>query len=154
MTWRISNQCATRATIAKADRNRIKQQHLTGEGVEKTSILKRRKTSNLFPHTMAEFPMGSRHWEWYFDEADSSGDPIEVEYQFDFGEKEVTYHNDGSGTPSSPVMLDLIRFQFKGVDVTKLIWALVTSEAIEDLEMEIMGFEEDGGGFDIEDFIE
>ena len=51
-------------------------------------------------------------------------------------------------------MLDLIRFQFKGVDVTKLIWALVTSEAIEDLEMEIMGFEEDGGGFDIEDFIE
>ena len=73
---------------------------------------------------------------------------------FDYGESEVTYHADGSGTPSSPVMLDLVRFQFKGVDVTKLIWALVTHEAIGDLEMEIMGFEEDGGGFDIEDFIE
>ena len=46
--------------------------------------------------------MGSKHWEWYFDEADSSGDPIEVEYQFDYGESEITYHADGSGTPSSP----------------------------------------------------
>jgi hypothetical protein len=48
----------------------------------------------------------------------------------------------------------LVRFKFKGIDITNLVWALVNSEAIEDLEFEINEFEENGGGFDITDFFE
>lgn len=92
-------------------------------------------------------------WDWYFDTT-SFDEPIEVEYSFDAGEREVTYYTDGSGHPSTPSSIELVRFKFKGIDITNLVWALVNSEAIEDLEFEINEFEENGGGFDITDFFE
>lgn len=92
-------------------------------------------------------------WEWHFDTT-SSDEPIEVEYSFDAGEREVTYYTDGSGHPSTPSSVQLVRFKFKGIDITNLVWALVNSEAIEDLEFEINEFEDNGGGFDITDFFE
>ena len=93
-------------------------------------------------------------WDWYFDDTTSSDDPIEVEYSFDMGEREVTYYTGGSGHPSTPSSVEITRFKFKGVDITNLLWALVTSDAIDDLEMEINEFEDNGGGFDITDFLE
>ena len=95
-----------------------------------------------------------KHWEWNFDGTDASGDPIDVEYQFDCGDDEVTYYRDGSGYPGSAPSIEIVRFIFKGVDVTDLIWAIVSTDAIDDLEFAIQEYEEQGGGFDIEDFIE
>lgn len=95
-----------------------------------------------------------RVWEWFFDGDCSVSDPIEVEYSFDAGEREVTYHLDGSGQPATPSSVDIVRFRFKGVDVTNLIWELAHSNVIDELEMEIAEHEESGGGYDIEDFFD
>ena len=95
-----------------------------------------------------------RVWEWFFDGDTTVSDPIEVEYSFDAGETEVTYFRDGSGQPATSPSVDVVRFTFKGVDITNLIWELVSARVIGELEMEITEFEENGGGFDIEDFFE
>jgi hypothetical protein len=93
-------------------------------------------------------------WDWYFDNSTSTESPIEVEYQFDAGEREVTYYNDGSGYPGDASSVSIVKFKFRGVDITPIIWALVESDAIDDLEMEINEFEDNGGSFDITDFME
>lgn len=95
-----------------------------------------------------------RVWEWFFDGDTTVSDPIEVEYSFDAGETEVRYFRDGSGQPATPPSVDIVRFTFKGVDITNLVWELVNARDIDELEMEIAEFEESGGGFDIEDFFE
>lgn len=95
-----------------------------------------------------------RYWEWYFDSSDATGDPIEIEYQFDSGDAEVTYYRDGSGYPGSAPSVNIVSFNFKGVDITDLIHALVATNVIDDIEMEIAEHEENGGGWDIEDFFE
>ena len=95
-----------------------------------------------------------RVWEWFFDGETTVSDPIEVEYSFDAGEREVTYYNDGSGQPATPPSVDIVRFRFKGVDITNLMWELVSAKVIDELEMEIIDHEETGGGFDIEDFFD
>ena len=50
--------------------------------------------------------------------------------------------------------MDIVRFRFKGVDVTNLIWELAHSKVIDGLEMEIADHEENGGGYDVEDFFD
>jgi hypothetical protein len=89
-----------------------------------------------------------RIWEW----DTTLTEPIEVEYQFEAGEEEVTYYPDGSGQPSSSPQVSLIRFIYKGQDITELIWEFVNHNMIDDLEDEITEFEESGGGVDWEDF--
>lgn len=56
-----------------------------------------------------------RFWEWYFNDPDATGDPIEIEYQFDCGDREVTYYRDGSGYPGSEPSVNIVSFTFKGV---------------------------------------
>lgn len=95
-----------------------------------------------------------RVWEWFFDGDTTVSEPIEVEYSFDAGEQEVRYFRDGSGQPATPPSVDIVRFRFKGVDVTNLIWELAHSKVIDGLEMEIADHEENGGGYDVEDFFD
>ena len=92
-----------------------------------------------------------RCWDW---EISTTSDLIEVEYNFLEGEDEVRYYPDGSGLPSTPSEVELVRFTFKGTDITDLIFELVHHKLIEDLREEIRDHEENGGSYDWEDYWE
>ena len=79
-----------------------------------------------------------RFWDWEWSTTD---DAIVVEYEFDGGDPGVMYYADGSGEPPTPPSVDIVRFKFKGVDITELIDALVDGGVLDDLEMEIIDHE-------------
>jgi len=77
-------------------------------------------------------------WEW-----STTDDTIVVEYEFDAGDPGVMYYADGSGEPPTPPSVDIVRFKYKGVDITDLIEALVEADVLDDIEMEIVDHERD-----------
>ena len=87
-------------------------------------------------------------WEWDM----SLSEDIIVEYEFDYGSEGVLYYADGTGEPPSPSQLTLIKFYYKGQEITDLIEEMVSAKLLEQLEQEITEFEECGGGFDLEDY--
>tara|TARA_Y100000401_G_C8325657_1_gene228076 strand:- start:6720 stop:7016 length:297 start_codon:yes stop_codon:yes gene_type:complete len=92
-------------------------------------------------------------WKWGVWEWDMSlSEDIIVEYEFDFGSEGVMYYPDGSGEPPQPSQLSLIKFFYKGQEITDLIEEMVNQKLLEQLEQDITEFEESGGGFDVEDF--
>ena len=77
-------------------------------------------------------------WEWDWS---TTSENIVVEYSFTPGAPGVRYYADGSGEPPTPPSVDIVRFRFKGVDITELIDALVDGGVLDDLEMEIIDHE-------------
>lgn len=92
-------------------------------------------------------------FEWHLAPYDASGDPVDVEYEFDSGEDAVTYHRGGHGTPPSYPSVTIKRFLFRGMDISNIVFELIQQEDLGHLEMMI---EEDINDslFDPEDFIE
>lgn len=88
-------------------------------------------------------------WEWDLDLTET----LEVEYEFDFGEPEVLYYADGSGQPASPPQVSFLKFVYNGTDVTELIEQTINASLIDDLELDIIEFEESCvGRVDWEDY--
>jgi len=76
-------------------------------------------------------------WDW-----DIDTDSLEVEYQFTGGSEGVRYYPDGSGEPPSASEVSLLKFFYNGQDVTELVLQLANPNVIDDLEREIIEFEE------------
>tara|TARA_B110000914_G_C15517422_1_gene474529 strand:+ start:2621 stop:2911 length:291 start_codon:yes stop_codon:yes gene_type:complete len=89
-------------------------------------------------------------WEW-----DMDTDSLEVEYQFTRGSEGVQYYADGSGEPPSSSEISLLKFFYNGQDVTELVLELANPNVIDDLEREIIEWEESSmGRGDWEDYWE
>ena len=91
-----------------------------------------------------------RYWDWEV----TTDEPVEVQYTYTKGEDGVRYYPDGSGLPPSPSSVELVQFTYQGKDITDLIFELVSHKVLDDLQTEISEFEEEGGGYDWEDYWE
>ena len=91
------------------------------------------------------------YWEWTHDNTE---DAVEVVYDYDAGDAGVMYYADGSGCPPEPPSVELLRMKYKGVDVTNLLFAVLGDEVFEELELEIVEYIQEGGGYDPEDYQE
>ena len=87
-------------------------------------------------------------WDWDI----SLTEPIEVQYEYDAGEEEVTYYSDGSGHPATPSDVVLLKFMYQGEDITDLVWELAHHKKLDELEHEICEHEDTGGSYDCEDY--
>lgn len=82
--------------------------------------------------------MKTFEWEW------SCTDPaIVIEYDFTPGDPGVTHFEDHSGEPPSPPYVDITTFKFQGVDITDLMEMLMDQSLADEIEAEIIEWEED-----------
>lgn len=78
-------------------------------------------------------------WEWDWS---TTSENIVVEYNFTPGDPGVRYYADGSGEPPTPWSVDLVRFKYRGVDITELIDAFLDHDVLDELEREIAEHED------------
>ena len=77
-------------------------------------------------------------WDW-----SSSEDSISIDYHFTPADAGVMYYADGSGEPPTPADVDIVRFRFRGVDITELMDMMMTNSLMDELELEIVEHESD-----------
>ena len=77
-------------------------------------------------------------WEW-----SSTEEAISIDYNFTPADAGVMYYADGSGEPPTPAHVDIVRFNFRGVDITELMDMMLTHNLLDELEMEIVEWEGD-----------
>ena len=77
-------------------------------------------------------------WEW-----SSTEEAISIDYHFTPADAGVMYYADGSGEPPTPAHVDIVKFKFRGVDITELMDMMLTHNLLDELEMEIVEWEGD-----------
>ena len=91
-----------------------------------------------------------RCWNWDL----TTDEPVEVVYEYTEGDGGVWYYPDGSGHPPEGSEVELISFTYKGKDITDIVFELASHKILEDLHQKICEFEDEGGGYDWEDYWE
>lgn len=66
-----------------------------------------------------------------------------MDYHFTPADAGVMYYADGSCEPSTPAHVDIVRFKFRGVDITELMDMMLAHNLLDELEMEIVEWEGD-----------